>query len=601
MSYRADFADFEGSSYLNAAYQGPLPRVALTALEEAVRVKTQPWRFDDARYFDLPDDYRRALAAILGLPAERALEIAVTDSTIHAIQTLTTGLDWLPGDEVVIPKGEFPSNRFPWLALERRGVVVKEVEISSSATAAAELDAATSPRTRVVSVGWVHYSTGRRFDLDAVGEVARRRGALFAIDASQGLGGLPFSLAETRCDVLAGSVYKWLLAPYGLGFGWFSPELAERLEPHRFTWFSIRGARDFAQLGRCALELEPGARRFDIHQTANLFNLMPAIASFRYVHQIGSAQIGAHVQALLDRVIAGLPASVRPVSPIDSRSRSNILCVAGEGSDWSERAATELVRRDVRVSRREGSLRISPHLYNDESDIDRLLEGLEAADSGRTSSVVVPRAAVLPVGEPVDAHPASAPERASLAGATIELRPLDAERHADALFRVSHGDAERESLWTYMGYGPFSNLQAMTEWLRTCAAASDPLFFTVFDRASGDAMGMVSFLNVVAGARRLELGHIWYAPEWQRGRANAEAIELMLEAAFDRWGYRRVEWKCDALNARSRRAALRLGFVYEGLFRNHLIVKGRNRDTAWYAMTDDEWRRSRRASSAAPG
>jgi RimJ/RimL family protein N-acetyltransferase len=134
----------------------------------------------------------------------------------------------------------------------------------------------------------------------------------------------------------------------------------------------------------------------------------------------------------------------------------------------------------------------------------------------------------------------------------------------------------------------------MGDWLAGCAASVDPLFLAVVRRESSEPIGMVSFLNIEPAHRRLELGHIWYAPEWQRGRANREAVELMLGAAFERWGYRRVEWKCDALNERSRRAALRLGFLYEGLFRQHLIVKGRNRDTAWYSMTDEEWRRRAR-------
>jgi RimJ/RimL family protein N-acetyltransferase/8-oxo-dGTP pyrophosphatase MutT (NUDIX family) len=154
---------------------------------------------------------------------------------------------------------------------------------------------------------------------------------------------------------------------------------------------------------------------------------------------------------------------------------------------------------------------------------------------------------------------------------------------------ISHGDTTKEAIWTYMNYGPFAGETAMKEWLSQQAQSLDPLFFTVMDNHSGQPAGLVSYLNIVPGHCRLEVGHIWYGLVYQRTRVNTEAIYLMLARAFEEWGYRRVEWKCDALNGRSRRAALRLGFQYEGLFRQHLIVKGRNRDTAWFAMMDCEW------------
>jgi cysteine desulfurase / selenocysteine lyase len=374
--HRGEFLDFEGVTYLNAAFQGPLPRVAVQALEGAVHLKTHPFLLRDSDYFDFPDAYRNEAAALLGA---EACDVAVTDSTVHAISTLTTGLDWRPGDEVLIPKGEFPSNRFPWLALAEKGVVVREVAPASGAAAAEAFDAAAGPRTRVVAVGWVHYSSGRRFDLAALGEVARRRGALFVVDATQGLGGLPFALAETPCDLVACSGYKWLLGPYGLGFAWFAPELQERLTVSRINWFAVKGARDFARLADCGLELEPGARRFDVNETASFFNLAAGTAALRYVRGVGAGTIAAHVAALHDRIAAGLPRGVRVVSESDPRHRSNLLCLAGPDAGFAERAFTELARREVRVSRREGAIRVSPHLYNDAADADRLLAGLAAA------------------------------------------------------------------------------------------------------------------------------------------------------------------------------------------------------------------------------
>jgi RimJ/RimL family protein N-acetyltransferase len=194
----------------------------------------------------------------------------------------------------------------------------------------------------------------------------------------------------------------------------------------------------------------------------------------------------------------------------------------------------------------------------------------------------------LPVGETVEIRAAEAPSAAPMEGRFVRLVPVE-PGHATALFAASHGDETTESLWTYMPYGPFADQDEMRSWLEAVARSDDPRFFTVIDLATGDPIGVVSYLNIVAPDRRIELGHIWYVPAAQRGRANTETAYLLMRRAFDDLGYRRVEWKCDALNARSRAAAERLGFTFEGVFRQHMIVKGRNRDTAWFSITDTEW------------
>jgi RimJ/RimL family protein N-acetyltransferase len=192
----------------------------------------------------------------------------------------------------------------------------------------------------------------------------------------------------------------------------------------------------------------------------------------------------------------------------------------------------------------------------------------------------------LPVGDPVPEVRVDPPSRVALHGSVVTLEPIDPGRHAEGLFTAGHGSPAADSLWTYMPYGPFADATEMRAWLETLATSADPLFFAVVRGAR--PIGMTSFLNVDPSMRRLELGHIWYGPADQRTGANTEACLLMLRWAFEA-GYRRVEWKCDALNVRSRAAAERLGFRFEGIFRRHMIVKGRNRDTAWFSMLDEEW------------
>jgi RimJ/RimL family protein N-acetyltransferase len=193
-----------------------------------------------------------------------------------------------------------------------------------------------------------------------------------------------------------------------------------------------------------------------------------------------------------------------------------------------------------------------------------------------------------PIGPPADVTPAKRPERRVLPGVRHDLEPLDPDRHVESLFAGSQTVDPRD-IWTYLWYGPFESAAAMRDWLQSCASSRDPLFFAVVERGSGRAVGMCSLLRIVPAMKVVELGHIWYVPSAQGGGVNADMALTLMTACFEDWGYRRVEWKCDALNGRSRNAALKLGFTFEGIFRQHMIYRGRNRDTAWFAMLDADW------------
>jgi RimJ/RimL family protein N-acetyltransferase len=174
-------------------------------------------------------------------------------------------------------------------------------------------------------------------------------------------------------------------------------------------------------------------------------------------------------------------------------------------------------------------------------------------------------------------------------GRFVRLEPLSAARHATSLHAVSHADARARELWTYLFQGPFADEADYRASIERAEQSTDPLFFAVVDLADGRAKGQASLMRITPEMGVIEVGNIWYAPELQRTPASTEAMLLLFAYVFDELGYRRLEWKCNALNAASRRAALRLGFTFEGIFRQHMVVKGRSRDTAWYAMLDGEW------------
>jgi len=199
-----------------------------------------------------------------------------------------------------------------------------------------------------------------------------------------------------------------------------------------------------------------------------------------------------------------------------------------------------------------------------------------------------------PIGFPVDGWtPRPLPSRIALEGRFCRLEPLDPARHAADLYEANRADDGRG--WTYMGYGPFDSFDSYKAWVENAAASRDPLFYTIVQSGSGRALGVSGLMRIDPANGVIEVGNIKYAPALQRTPAATEAMFLLMRYVFDELGYRRYEWKCDALNAPSRAAAVRLGFTYEGIFRQAVINKGRNRDTAWFAITNAEWPALKRA------
>ncbi len=191
----------------------------------------------------------------------------------------------------------------------------------------------------------------------------------------------------------------------------------------------------------------------------------------------------------------------------------------------------------------------------------------------------------LPVGPPVDAKPAPRPYAISLCGRFGSVERLSASRHGEALWAELKGN---DWVWAYMPYGPFADKPAFAAWLAEREKLADPFYYAVVDKA-GRALGLATLMSIRPDMRVIEVGNILLSPALQRSPLATEAQFLLARYCFEMLGYRRYEWKCNALNAPSRRAALRFGFAFEGIFRNHMIVKGRSRDTAWFAITDADW------------
>lgn len=203
-----------------------------------------------------------------------------------------------------------------------------------------------------------------------------------------------------------------------------------------------------------------------------------------------------------------------------------------------------------------------------------------------------------PIGPVVEGWtPRPRPPRTAMAGRLVTLEPLSAAAHADDLFAAHALDTAGRN-WTYLPNGPYADASAFRAWAEGAEASEDPLHVAVVDNATGKAVGTASYLRIDPPVGVIEVGWITFSPLLQRSPASTEAMALMMARVFDDLGYRRYEWKCNALNAPSCRAAERLGFTYEGTFRQATIAKGRNRDTAWYSILDTEWPRAKAAFEA---
>ena len=203
----------------------------------------------------------------------------------------------------------------------------------------------------------------------------------------------------------------------------------------------------------------------------------------------------------------------------------------------------------------------------------------------------------LPLGHPVDWSPVPSPRREPLGGSCVTLRPVRPD-DADDLYAVSHAPEGDPTIWTYLSDGPYASPEQMRAMLERASQTDDPLFFTVVRNSDQRPLGAASYMRITPEFGVIEIGNIWFGVGLRRTTAATETIFLLARNAFDELGYRRLEWKCNALNGGSRRAAERFGFTFEGIFRHHQVVKGRSRDTAWYAIVDDEWPALRRAYEA---
>lgn len=371
-----EFESYDERVWLNTAHQGRLPGRAVAELEAAVRWKVTPHLLEEEDAFkQVPHRLRACLAGLLNAEPE---DIVLANSASYGLHLIANGLDLAAGDEVVVAQNDFPSDVLPWLRLKGDGVSVRLVEPAGEVLTPEEVEAALTPRTRVLCLTWVHSFSGQILDVMKIGELCRSNGTWFVLNGSQGVGSIPISVRELPVDALISVGFKWLCGPYGTGFCWLRPELFEQVEPKKLYWLNAMSA-DELSAERLDLEAISPSRvgRHDIFGTANFFNFVPWAAAVELILERGVQPIFEYDQALVARLLEGLPDSFDVISGRDPGARSSLVVVEPLETS-AEEVLARLEDRGIICAHRRGRIRISPHLYNTEDDIDRALEILRA-------------------------------------------------------------------------------------------------------------------------------------------------------------------------------------------------------------------------------
>jgi cysteine desulfurase/selenocysteine lyase len=370
---RADFDIAPGETYLNGAAMAPMPRAGRRAVDEAYVLKASPHRVTVDLMFSYHDRVRERLGTALGLAAS---EWGVTTSTTFGITLLAQGIRWRAGDRLLLGPDEFPSNVYPWLPLEERGVTLDFIGRKGHPLAPDDLDRALDAdgRVRALTVAAVHYLTGNLHPLPAFAERLHARGALLVVDASQAAGAIALDWSATGADAIVTSGYKWLFGPYGCGAIWVRPAVRETLVDANGNWTAFQYGADLSRImdsypppSRTPL---PHGRRFDAGEAASFLNVAAFGAGLEYLTSIGVAAVEAHHRALQDRIVAaldGLP--LAPRTDLAAPHRAPMVMVEARGGIDLERLCADLAARHVHVSLRSGRMRVSPGAWNDESDV----------------------------------------------------------------------------------------------------------------------------------------------------------------------------------------------------------------------------------------
>jgi selenocysteine lyase/cysteine desulfurase len=376
--WRQEWFDNEEATYLNLAGQSPMPKVAVRAVQAAIEWKKFPQRIPDTAFFDVPNRIRASIAKLINAQPD---DIALTSGASTGMSAIAYGLDWSPGDEVLTAIREFPLQYATWKPMEEReDIKVIVISPRERFLTADDVIAALTPRTRVVSLSLVRFDNGALLDAARIAAACHAQGVLLALDASQACGAVPIDVQALGADFLVSAGYKFLLGPFGTGFFWAKPEHMANMRPGPFYWMAAKGiGSNFADMNFADPKPAPRGRRWDAAETANYFNHAALDASIEFVLQATPAAVRQHCHNLIEQLYERLPKDrCAPASPLDPAQRGPYGCFAARTPEKTAALYDRLRKQNIIVSLREGNIRVSPYLFNNERDVDRLISVITA-------------------------------------------------------------------------------------------------------------------------------------------------------------------------------------------------------------------------------
>lgn len=363
-----EFPQIDGMRYLNHAAVAPWPRRASEAVIAFAQQNMTIGARDYPQWLTVENRLRDRLVRLLNAPS--SADVALVKNTSEALSFVAFGLDWKPGDQIVISDEEFPSNRVVWEALRSQGVEVIQVSLKSGDPESALLTAC-GPKVRLLAVSAVQYASGLRLDLARLGTGCEQRGVLFCIDAIQQLGALPFDVQEYRCAFAMADGHKWMLGPEGLGVFYCRSDLREQLKLHEYGWHMLEHAGDY---DRSDWQPASSARRFECG-SPNLLGAMALDASLSLLEEVGMSAVGKALTERIDHFQRELSSmqGIGLLSPANPQRRAGIITFRVD--DWENSTLFQRLKTEQIVcAQRGGGIRLSPHFYTTSEVIEQTLE-----------------------------------------------------------------------------------------------------------------------------------------------------------------------------------------------------------------------------------
>jgi len=373
--YTQDFSLKSGHTWLNVASEGPLPKAAVEALEEAIKWKKSPHLLTIAKFQQVPVELKKAIARLINVDWH---DVILGNSATYGLHLLSNGLEFKAGDEIILLQNDFPTDILPWLSLKQKGVVVHQLKAQHQVLSPQEIEKAINRRTKLVCLPYIHSFIGFKEDIAAIGRLCRSQGVLCVVNLSQAAGAIEIDLSQWEVDAVVCAGYKWLLGPYGTGFCWIRKEVQENLNYAQNYWISLMDEASLNSEGPINLKDDHTARRYDVFGTANFFNYVPWQASIEYLLKVGLDNVNKHNQILVNKIVDGLEQErFDLISPRSQNERTNIVVFSHKDAKQNPYLFEFLKSKGFYLALWRNKLRVSPHIYNTLQEMESLLKTLE--------------------------------------------------------------------------------------------------------------------------------------------------------------------------------------------------------------------------------